>query len=59
MKHPVAAVAGLQMKLALGQVLVEAGFDPAEVMAKLQIFGDLGKGLKQYDRVWTRVRTAN
>ncbi|MEW6460100.1 spermidine/putrescine ABC transporter substrate-binding protein [Ectopseudomonas khazarica] len=32
---------------------------PAEVMAKLQIFGDLGKGLKQYDRVWTRVRTAN
>lgn len=32
---------------------------PAEVMAKLQIFEDLGKGLRQYDRVWTRVRTAN
>ena len=32
---------------------------PADVMAKLQIFQDLGKGLKQYDRVWTRVRTAN
>ncbi|MGY2498582.1 extracellular solute-binding protein, partial [Klebsiella pneumoniae] len=24
---------------------------PAEVMAKLQIFEDLGKGLRQYDRV--------
>ena len=34
-------------------------YPPAEVMAKLQIFQDLGKGLKQYDRVWTRVRTAN
>ncbi len=32
---------------------------PAEVMAKLQIFEDLGKGLKQYDRAWTKVRTAN
>lgn len=32
---------------------------PAEVMAKLQIFQDLGKGLKQYDRAWTKVRTAN
>ncbi|SDH84918.1 spermidine/putrescine transport system substrate-binding protein [Pseudomonas flavescens] len=32
---------------------------PAEAMAKLQIFEDLGKGLRQYDRVWTRVRTAN
>ncbi|AOE87501.1 polyamine ABC transporter substrate-binding protein [Pseudomonas sp. TCU-HL1] len=32
---------------------------PADVMAKLQIFEDLGKGLKQYDRAWTRVRTAN
>lgn len=32
---------------------------PAEVMAKLQIFEDLGKGLRQFDRVWTRVRTAN
>jgi len=32
---------------------------PAAVMAKLQIFDDLGKDLKQYDRAWTRVRTAN
>ncbi len=32
---------------------------PAEVMAKLQIFQDLGKSLRQYDRAWTRVRTAN
>lgn len=32
---------------------------PADVMAKLQIFRDLGKDLKQYDRAWTRVRTAN
>lgn len=32
---------------------------PAEVMAKLQIFQDLGKGLKQYDRAWTKVRTTN
>jgi spermidine/putrescine transport system substrate-binding protein len=31
----------------------------AEVMARLQIFHDLGKDLKQYDRAWTRVRTAN
>ncbi|WP_282343996.1 spermidine/putrescine ABC transporter substrate-binding protein [Pseudomonas sp. PS02288] len=30
-----------------------------EVMAKLQIFHDLGKDLKKYDRAWTRVRTAN
>ncbi|WP_437879717.1 polyamine ABC transporter substrate-binding protein [Pseudomonas sp. LRF_L74] len=32
---------------------------PADVMAKLQIFNDLGKDLKKYDRAWTRVRTAN
>jgi len=32
---------------------------PAEVMAKLQIFEELGTSLRQYDRVWTRVRTAN
>ncbi|TBU87528.1 polyamine ABC transporter substrate-binding protein [Phytopseudomonas dryadis] len=32
---------------------------PAEVMARLQLFTDLGKDLKQYDRAWTRVRTAN
>jgi len=32
---------------------------PAEVKAKLQIFNDLGKDLKKYDRAWTRVRTAN
>lgn len=31
---------------------------PPAVMAKLQIFTDLGKGLKQYDRAWTKVRTA-
>ncbi|CAD5105947.1 polyamine ABC transporter substrate-binding protein [Zestomonas carbonaria] len=31
---------------------------PPEVRAKLQIFEDLGKSLKQYDRAWTRVRTA-
>ncbi|WP_339490833.1 polyamine ABC transporter substrate-binding protein [Pseudomonas sp. EL_65y_Pfl2_R95] len=32
---------------------------PADVMAKLQIFQDIGKGLKLYDRTWTKVRTAN
>lgn len=32
---------------------------PAEVMARLQIFEDIGAGLRQYDRAWTRVRTAN
>ncbi|HEJ1327409.1 ABC transporter substrate-binding protein [Pseudomonas aeruginosa] len=32
---------------------------PPEVMAKLQIFQDLGKDLRKYDRAWTRVRTAN
>lgn len=32
---------------------------PADVMAKLQIFNDLGKDLKKFDRAWTRVRTAN
>jgi len=31
---------------------------PADVMARLQIFKDLGKDLKMYDRVWTKVRTA-
>lgn len=31
---------------------------PAEVMARLQIFEDLGSDLKKYDRVWTKVRTA-
>lgn len=30
---------------------------PADVMAKLQIFEDLGKDLKTYDRAWTKVRT--
>lgn len=30
----------------------------AEVIAKLQIFEDLGKDLKKYNRVWTKVRTA-
>lgn len=31
---------------------------PPEVMAKLQIFEDLGKDLRKYNRVWTKVRTA-
>ncbi len=30
----------------------------AEVIAKLQIFEDLGNDLRKYNRVWTRVRTA-
>jgi spermidine/putrescine transport system substrate-binding protein len=30
---------------------------PPEVMAKLQIFEDLGADLKIYDRSWTRIRT--
>lgn len=30
---------------------------PAAVRAKLQIFEDLGKDLKLYDRAWTRVKT--
>ena len=29
-----------------------------EVVAKLQIFEDLGNNLKKYNRVWTKVRTA-
>lgn len=31
---------------------------PPEVMAKLQIFEDLGNDLRKYNRVWTKVRTA-
>ncbi|WP_443020613.1 MULTISPECIES: polyamine ABC transporter substrate-binding protein [unclassified Shinella] len=31
---------------------------PAETMARLQIFEDLGPALRQLDRVWTRVKTA-
>lgn len=31
---------------------------PAEVMAKLQIFEDLGADLRKVDRVWTQVKTA-
>ncbi len=31
---------------------------PPEVMAKLQIFEDLGNDLRKFNRVWTRVRTA-
>lgn len=31
---------------------------PPEVMARLQIFENLGKDLKMYDRVWTKIRTA-
>ena len=30
---------------------------PAETMAKLQIFEDLGNDLKLYDRSWTRIKT--
>lgn len=34
------------------------GMNPsAEVMSKLQIFEDLGKDLKKYDRIWTKIRT--
>ncbi len=31
---------------------------PADVMERLQIFEDLGNDLKKFDRVWTKVRTA-
>jgi spermidine/putrescine transport system substrate-binding protein len=31
---------------------------PADVMQRLQMFQDLGKDLKLYDRIWTRIRTA-
>ena len=31
---------------------------PPEVVAKLQIFEDLGPDLRKYNRVWTKVRTA-
>ena len=31
---------------------------PPEVVAKLQIFEDLGDDLRKYNRVWTKVRTA-
>jgi spermidine/putrescine transport system substrate-binding protein len=31
---------------------------PPEVVAKLQIFEDLGKDLRKYNRVWTKVKTA-
>jgi spermidine/putrescine transport system substrate-binding protein len=31
---------------------------PPEVVEKLQIFEDLGPDLRKYDRVWTRIRTA-
>lgn len=31
---------------------------PPEVVAKLQIFEDLGNDLRKYNRVWTKVRTA-
>ena len=33
-------------------------YPPAEVMAKLQIFEDLGRDLALYDREWTRIKTA-
>jgi len=32
---------------------------PADVMEKLQMFKSLGKGVKLYDRVWTKFRTAS
>lgn len=31
---------------------------PPEVVAKLQIFEDLGPDLRKYNRIWTKVRTA-
>lgn len=31
---------------------------PDDVMKRLQIFVDLGAGIRQYDRVWTQVKTA-
>ena len=31
---------------------------PPDVMARLQIFEDLGENLRKFNRVWTRVRTA-
>lgn len=31
---------------------------PPEMMKKLQIFVDLGKDLKKYNRVWTKIKTA-
>lgn len=31
---------------------------PAETMTRLQIFADLGKALKLYDRAWNAIRTA-
>ncbi|MBE9556506.1 MAG: spermidine/putrescine ABC transporter substrate-binding protein [Proteobacteria bacterium] len=31
---------------------------PDDVMKRLQIFVDLGKDIKKYDRIWTKVRTA-
>jgi spermidine/putrescine transport system substrate-binding protein len=31
---------------------------PPEVIEKLQIFEDLGAGLRKYNRVWTKVKTA-
>ncbi len=30
---------------------------PADVRKKLQMFAELGKGIKLYDRVWTKIRT--
>jgi len=30
---------------------------PVEVRNKLQMFAELGKGIKLYDRVWTKIRT--
>ncbi|WP_432461023.1 polyamine ABC transporter substrate-binding protein [Agarivorans sp. QJM3NY_25] len=32
---------------------------PASVRAKLQMFKELGKGIKLYDRAWTKIRTSS
>ncbi|MDH4989972.1 spermidine/putrescine ABC transporter substrate-binding protein [Aquamicrobium lusatiense] len=31
---------------------------PPETMKRLQIFEDIGKDIRQYDRLWTRIKTA-
>jgi spermidine/putrescine transport system substrate-binding protein len=36
----------------------ESIYPPEEVMAKLQIFVDLGRDLQLYNREWTRIKTA-
>ncbi|MBU2643162.1 spermidine/putrescine ABC transporter substrate-binding protein [bacterium] len=36
----------------------KAANPPPETMKKLQIFEDIGKDLKKYNRVWTKIKTA-